>query len=101
MQLQAVEANTPNAGNVNNMSGAQRSAFNALIVFLVLIVCYYPYILVDVVSLVYPINLFLSSSLASTVAFINSALNPFLYCWRIYEIREVVKQTCCKLVCRK
>ena len=101
MQLQAVEANAPNTGNVNNMSGLKRSVLNALIVLLVLIVCYSPYILVDVLSLVYPINLFLSSSLASTVAFINSALNPFLYCWRIYEIREVVKQTCHKLVCFK
>ena len=101
MQLQAVEVNAPNTGNVNNMAGLKKSALNALIVLLVLIACYFPYIMVDVVSLVYPINLFLGSSLASTVAFINSALNPFLYCWRIYEIREVVKQTCHKLVCYK
>ena len=101
MQLQAVEANAPNTGNVNNMSGLKRSVLNALIVLLVLIVCYSPYIVVDVVSLVYPINLFLCSSLASTAVFINSALNPFLYCWRIYEIREIVKQTCHKLVCFK
>ena len=90
MQLQAVEANNPNTGNVNNMSGLKKSSLNALIVLLVLIACYCPYILVDVVSLVYPINPFLSSSLASTVVFINSALNPFLYCWRISEIRDVV-----------
>ena len=101
MQLQAVEANNPITGNVNNMSGLKKSSLNALIVLLVLIACYCPYILVDVVSLVYPINPFLSSSLASTVVFINSALNPFLYCWRISEIREVVKQTCHKLVCCK
>ena len=101
MQLRAVEANAPNTGNVNNMSGLKKSALNALIVLLVLIACYCPYILVDVVSLVYPINPFLSSSLASTVVFINSALNPFLYCWRISEIREVVKQTCHELICCK
>jgi len=101
MQLQAVEANTPNTGNVNNMSGLKKSALNALIVLLALITCYSPYILVDVVSLVYPINPFLRSSLSSTAVFINSALNPFLHCWRISEIGDVVKQTCQKLVCCK
>ena len=102
MQLHAVEANTPNTGNVNNnMSGLKRSALNALIVFLVLIVCYCPYFIVFVVTSVYPINVMLGRSLTSTIVFINSALNPFLYCWRIHEIREVVKQTSHKLVCCK
>ena len=95
IQREAVEANTV---NVNNMLGLKTSAFNALIVFLVLILCYCPYFIVFVVTSVYPINVMLGRSLASTIVFINSSLNPFLYCWRIYEIREVVKQTCHKLV---
>ena len=100
IQREAVETNTVTV-NVNNMLGLKRSALNAFIVFLVLIVCYCPYFIVFVVTSVYPINVMLGRSLASTVVFINSALNPFLYCWRIHEIREVVKQTCHKLVCCK
>ena len=96
IQREAVETNTV---NINNMLGLKTSALNALIVFLVLIVCYCPYFIVFVVTSVYPINVILGRSLASTIVFINSSLNPFLYCWRIYEIREVVKQTCHKLVC--
>ena len=99
IQLEAVESNTVDVHN--NMSGLKTSALNALIVFLVLLACYYPYFIVFVVTSVFPINVMLSTSLASTVVFINSALNPFLYCWRISEIREVVKQTCHELICCK
>ena len=99
IQLEAVESNTVDVHN--NMSGLKTSALNALIVFLVLLACYYPYFIVFVVTSVFPINVMLSRSLASTVVFINSTLNPFLYCWRISEIREVVKQTCHELVCCK
>ena len=99
IQLDAVETNT--ADVQNNMSGLKTSALNAFKVFLALLACYCPYFIVFVVTSVFPINVMLSRSLASTVVFINSALNPFLYCWRIYEIREVVKQTCHNLVCCK
>ena len=90
-----------NTGVVNNMSGLKRSALNSFIVFLVLFVCYCPYCVVYVVSSLYPINEFCARGLASTVVFMNSSLNPFVYCWRLREIREVVKQTCRKLVCCK
>ena len=96
VQREAVETNTV---DVNNMSGLKTSALNALIVFLVLTVCYCPYFVVFIVTSVYPSNVMLGKSLASTVVFMNSVLNPFLYCWRICEIREVVKQTCHNLVC--
>ena len=99
IQLEAVEKNTVDVQN--NMSGLKTSALNVFIVFLALLACYCPYFIVFVVTSVFPINVMLSRSLASTVVFINSALNPFLYCWRIYEIREVVKQTCHNLVCCK
>ena len=98
IQLQAVGSNTRNA---NNMSGLKKSAFNAFIVFLVLLICYCPYLAVYVISSFYSINDFLARSLASTIVFTNSSLNPFLYCWRLREIREVVLRTCRKLVCRK
>ena len=98
IQLQAVGSNT---GNANNMSGLKKSAFNAFIVFLVLIICYCPYLVVYVISSFYSINDFLARSLASTIVFTNSSLNPFLYCWRLREIRKVVLRTLRKLVCCK
>ncbi|CAH3173980.1 unnamed protein product, partial [Porites lobata] len=32
-------------------------------------------------------------NLTATLLFVNSSLNPFLYCWRIKEIRQAVKAT--------
>ena len=97
-QLQAVEANS---GSVNNMLALKKSAFNAFLLFLVLVICYCPYFVAYVVTSVNPFNVFVIRSLTSTIVFINSSLNPFLYCWRLREIREVVRQTCRKLVCCK
>ena len=93
LQFLAVETNT---GHANKVTSLKKSAFNASIVFLVLIICYSPYLVVFyVVTLVNPIG----RSLTSTIVFINSSVNPFLYCWRICEIREAVKQTCREVVC--
>ena len=100
VQLHAVESNTGTC-NANNMSGLKKSAFNAFIVFLVLIICYCPYLAVHIVSSFYPINEFIARSLTSTIVFINSSLNPFLYCWRLCEIRTVVLQTFRRIVCCK
>lgn len=98
IQLQAVGRNS---GTANSMSGLKKSAFNAFIVYLVLIICYCPYLVVYVTSSFISINDFLARSIASTIVFTNSTLNPFLYCWRLREIREVVLHTCRKLVCWK
>lgn len=98
LQLLAVEANS---GNISNTSPLKMSTFNALIVFLVLIICYFPYLVVFVVTSINPTHVFIGRSLTSTIVFINSCLNPFLYCWRLCEVREAVKQTCRKLVCCK
>ena len=37
--------------------------------------------------------------LGSTLVYINSSLNPVLYCWRIREIRRMVKRTVLKTFC--
>ena len=95
IQLQAVESHSTNI----NMASLRRSAFNAFIVFIVLIICYFPYLVVYSVFTVGGMDKqILARSLASTVVFINSALNPLLYCWRLRELRDVVLQTYHKLV---
>ena len=80
----------------------RKSAFNAFVVFIVLVICYYPFI---VVSIVYFIGkageLKLGFLLSSTVVFLNSALNPLLYCWRICDIRLVVLRMFRRLVARE
>ena len=97
-QIQAFDDR--NARNI--IISLRKSAFNAYVLFIVLMICYCPYL---VVSIVYFIGkageLNLGILLSMTAVFLNSALNPLLYCWRIREIRLAVLRTFRKLVSRE
>ena len=95
IQVLAVGKNTD--GSLDNMLKYKKSALNSFIVFLVLFICYFPYFVVYAIYSQSTINGFLARGLTSTIVFVNSVVNPFLYCWRLREIREAVKQTRPKL----
>ena len=75
--------------NVLNMALYRRSVNSMLGVFGLLIACYLPYFcaLIAVAILGYSASVVLATNLTSLVIFLNSSLNPFVYCWRIREIR--------------
>ncbi|XP_068713152.1 melanocortin receptor 4-like [Montipora foliosa] len=76
-----------------SMASLQKFAFNALIFFIVLAICYSPYLLVYIINLARERGEdLLGRSLATTVVFMNSALNPFLYGWRVPELRNAMLQ---------
>ena len=69
----------------------RKSAFNTFLLFIVLVICYSPYLVVYMVNFIGKAgDLTLGLVLSTTVMFLNSTLNPLLYCWRIREIRLVV-----------
>lgn len=76
-------------GNVLNMALYRRSVNSMLGVFALLIACYIPYLcaLIAVALQGYTASVVLATNLTSLVIFLNSSLNPFVYCWRIREIR--------------
>ena len=68
------------------MPRLRRSAFNTFVVFIVLMICYFPYLAAYMVRFTGKAgDVKLWIQLSVTVVFLNSALNPFLYCWRIRE----------------
>ena len=75
---------------------------SALWLQLVLAVCYLPY---NVASVLFSDVGKLSSSgflawqLAVTLVYLNSSLNPFLYCWKITEVRQAVRRTIRQVLC--
>ena len=75
--------------NVLNMTLYRRSVNSMLGVFGLLIACYIPYFcaLIAVAFHGYTASVVLATNLTSLVIFLNSSLNPFVYCWRIKEIR--------------
>ena len=72
----------------------RKSAINALIVYVVFLACYVPYLCCTILLMVdklrvsflagYQISLFL--------LLLNSSINPLVYCWRYREIRHISKK---------
>ena len=97
-QIQAFEENSTRT----SMPSLRKSAFNAFVVFIVLVICYFPYHVVYIVYFTGKAgDLELWFLLSTTVVFLNSALNPLLYCWRIREIRLAVVQKLRRLFSRE
>ena len=92
----------PSQPNALNMARYKKAVYSALWVQLALIVCYAPYFIVAIViaeSKRYSSHLVVLRGAAGILVYFNSTLNPFLYCWKISEIRQAVKQTIREALC--
>ena len=82
--------------NALNMARYRKAVYNAIWVQLALVVCYVPQFIVRIVIFLSAkrfSNFFLIYGMGIVILFFNSTLNPFLYCWKISEVRRAVKQT--------
>ena len=77
----------------------KKSAYNALFIYLVFLACYLPFNTSEILHVTNSLRIsFLMSRHASFfLLLLNSLLNPFVYCWRYREIREIVKSTVKKI----
>lgn len=93
------EAN--NAGS-RRLGAYKRSVTNMFYVYALMLVCYVPYLSMFFVIQTTKVNStkIVALSYTMTVLFANSAFNPFLYCWRIKEIRNEVFLTLTKFACK-
>ena len=92
-------------GNVNqgqpsqtvplNVARYKRTVSSALWVKVALVVSYLPFAVVVVLSIESGVtsDIFVARFYAATLVFLNSSLNPILYCWKIREVRQAVKDT--------
>ena len=101
-QIQDYAQQQPSQPNALIMARYRKAVYSALWVQLVLVVCYVPKITVEIVissSLKGLSNFILIGRMANVLVFFNSTLNPFLYCWKISEVRRAVKQTIRQAIC--
>ena len=93
----------PNQTNPLNIARYRKAVFSALWLQFAFVVCYFPQgIALMTTFLTYPrlsSSGFLTSQYTSTIVFFNSTLNPILYCWKIDEVRQAVKDTIRQVVC--
>ena len=99
VQQQAVENSTDT--NKQQIRQSTKSAKNIFIYLLVMILCYTPLFFVYIISAINNLNSIVLQTFPATVVFVNSSINPFLYCWRIPELRTAVFKTARLLFCRE
>ena len=78
----------------------KKSSVNALFVHIVFLACYLPYLCYAILVMrnCIPISFMpVAEKVSEWLVFLNSSLNPFVYCWRYREIREIVKKTVKKI----
>ena len=83
------------AGNTLNLAKYRRSVSSMLWVYSLFILCYLPYSCVFFVATFLEHNVFIQCifEFSITLVFLNSCLNPFVYFFRLPEIRANVLQT--------
>ena len=92
----------PSQTTALNMARYRKAANSALWVQLALAVCYVPKFTMLVVRAyrkTYPFHVIVIEAITTTLTYFNSTLNPFLYCWKIKEVRQAVKQTIRQALC--
>jgi len=92
----------PNRGLVNILR-FRTSSLAMFYVYLIFLLCYLPY---TSLAIVYPllrtnISVKIAFETSWTLVYMNSALNPMLYAWRLKRIRMAVKDILCRLYRRK
>ena len=90
-----------NEGASLNMKRYRKTVSTAVKVLISLVICYIPSI---IVTALYTVNGPFSRigniwGLAGIFVFLNSFLNPLLYCWKIKDVRQAVKVSARQLLC--
>ena len=96
-QRQALQSST--AGINKDIKGL--SVVNTFVFYIALISCYFPmYVFLTLNGLSYK-DWQPEWNFSATLVFSNSAINPFLYCWRLRELRTAVVQTARQVLWKK
>ena len=83
----------PNESSPLHIERYKKTVSSALWVHLTLLACYLPYSIVSGMKAITAEILPVAEGLTATLIFFNSSLNPVLYCWRMSEVRQAVKET--------
>ena len=92
-----ISVNIPDS---SNMIISKKHALKTFIYFICMVCCYLPYLSYSLLRTTSVIGYEVNWTFAETVVFLNSSVNPFLYCWCNREIRtsavKVVRRMMCK-----
>ena len=100
-QNEVQEFELPSQSSQLNIARYRKAVSSALWLELTLVVCYLPNGLLTFLATKIRISPILSlvNKIGLTFVFLNSSLNPLLYCWKMREVRQAVKKTIKELCC--
>ena len=93
-----ISVNIPDS---NNMIISKKHALKTFIYFICMICCYLPYLSYALLRNTSVIGYEGNWTFAETVVFLNSSINPFLYCWCNREIRMSAVKLVRKMMCKQ
>ena len=85
-----------------NVASCKKSAITMFVVHCVFVLCYLPYVCTLLMLSIgdHYLSEQLALEVSLTFVFINSCINPVVYCWRVSEIRKAMRESVRKLFCR-
>ena len=95
-QIAAMQASAGGETNEEvqlNAEKQKKAAVTIFCVYLVLMICYLPNLIIACISLAdknFTISQYMTA-FSDLLVFLNSSLNPLIYCWRMRHIRHAVK----------
>lgn len=95
-RLRVNQEQESHTGNIPlNIARYRKTLSAALWVQLALVICYLPYSIVIAIITTNGLSTSLHTlwGFSSVLVYLNSSLNPFLYCWKIRSLRQAVKDT--------
>ena len=89
--------------SVLNIARYKKTVYSVAWIQFAMLACYGPYIVMAFLNHVgnvgYSTEVIIADEVFSCLLFLNSSLNPFLYCWRIKDVRQEVKNILRKCFC--
>ena len=101
-QVQNHVQQQPSQTTALNIEKYRKAVNSALWVQVALVVCYVPkFIMLLVITSIktYSSHVIVIDGITNVLMYFNSTLNPFLYCWKVREVRQAVKQTIRRALC--
>lgn len=93
-QQAEIQSHQQHSGATLNIAWYRKTVASAKWMYLTLIVCYLPYTVVTAIntSRREPLQCGLAAwNITGSLVFLNSTLNPFLYCWNMRVVRQAVE----------
>ena len=89
--------------SVLNIARYKKTVYSVAWIQFVMLACYGPFIVMAFLfhfgSIDYSTETRIANDVSICLLFLNSSLNPVLYCWRIKDVRQEVKNTIRQCLC--